>query len=377
MVVLDEGDEALEEERAPTWHAREVAIERARRCGARVDLVTPAPTVEAREVATELRRPPRPQERDGWPRLEAVDRREEPPGQGLLSGPLAAALHRALDDGGRAVCVLNRKGRARLLACVACAELARCERCGAATQEDDGGELVCPRDGTTRPKICLRCHATRMKAVRPGVARLRDDLAALLPRAAVDEVDTTTAAVPVVDVLVGTEAVLHRVPRAPERPVRLVAFCDFDQELLAPRVRAAEQAMWLLVRAARLVGSRTGPGRILVQTRLPDHEVVDAARRGDPTIASNVERDRRRRLGHPPFGAVAELSGAPAAVEALVGALHTVSGTTVSGPVEHGGRCRALVRAPSAAGLADALAETAGPARAKGRLRIAVDPMRL
>ena len=54
----------------------------------------------------------------------------------------------------------------------------------------------------------------------------------------------------------------------------LVAFLELDQELLAPRARAAEQALWLLVRAARLLGPRAAKGVLLLQTRLPEHEVV-------------------------------------------------------------------------------------------------------
>ena len=71
---------------------------------------------------------------------------------------------------------------------------------------------------------------------------------------------------------VGTEAVLHRVTEADA-----VAFLDFDQELLAPRYRAVEEALALLARAARLVGGRRPGARVLVQTRVPNHEVLDAA----------------------------------------------------------------------------------------------------
>src|SRR5262249_24550385 len=160
---------------------------------------------------------------------------------------LAHALHQAVDAGRRAVCVLNRRGRARLLACVTCTELARCERCGSLVNETDQGALRCASCGLERPKVCLHCHGTRVKALRPGVARVRDDLAALLPRTEVVEVDASTGDdLPDVPVYVGTEAVLHRLPPGPK--LGLVAFLDFDQELLAPRYRAAEQAMALLVR---------------------------------------------------------------------------------------------------------------------------------
>lgn len=377
IIVLDEADEALAEERAPTWHAREVAIERAARAGASVHLVGAAPTVEAAVAATASTRPTRPTEREGWPHVDVVDRREEPPGAGLLSGALADAFRRSLDGGMRAVALLNRTGRARLLACVNCGELTRCETCGAAVIERDATVLECPRDGTTRPVVCLSCHATRMKAIRPGVARLRDDVAALLPRATVIEVDATTESIPAADVLVGTEAVLHRLPMSSTHPVGTIAFCDFDQELAAPRPRAAEQAMTLLVRAARLVGPRSGSGRLLLQTRTPDHEVIEAAVTGDPTGALAAERARRMALGDPPFGGLAAISGTAEAVEALLGALVGIPTVAILGPITTGASQRALVRAERAATLCDALAETVMAARAHGRLRVDVDPLRL
>jgi len=106
-------------------------------------------------------------------------------------------------------------------------------------------------------------------------------------------------------VYVGTEAALHRVDRADT-----VAFLDFDREILAPRYRAAEQAMALLVRAARLVGPRQRGGRVLIQTFQARHEVVQAALHADPGRLVASERERRRMLGLPPFGAYAEISGA-------------------------------------------------------------------
>jgi primosomal protein N' (replication factor Y) len=372
VVVLDEADEALEDERAPTWNARDVALERAARAGAAVRVLTPAPSVDAVVAVGEPMNPPPPR---GWPGVEVVDQRDEEPGHGLLSAALADALRHTVQRGARAICVLNRRGRARLLACRTCTELARCEVCGATVeQRDEGGEeaLVCARCATTRPLVCLHCHGSTFRAVRPGITRVRDDLAALLPRTEVASVDATTDDVPDVRVLVGTEAVLHRTAGASGPPVGLVAYLELDQELLAPRARAAEQALWLLVRGARLLDER---GRLLVQTRVPTHEVVEAARRGDPMLVVAAELPRRQALQFPPFGGLAEVSGAAEAVAALCDAV-AGAGITVLGPVADGSR--ALVRASSAAALADALA-TPGidAARAKGRLRIDVDPRRV
>jgi len=365
VVVVDEGDEALEDERAPTWNARDVAFERARRVGAAVRVLTPAPTVDALVAVGE------PVGRAGrWPPVEVIDQRDEEPGHGVLSASLADALRHTVDRGARAVCVLNRRGRARLLACRTCRELARCERCGATVEQRDAG-FVCAHCGSARPSVCLHCHGSTFRAVRPGITRVRDDLAALLPRVEVASVDASSATVPDVPVLVGTEAVLHRATGA-SRSTGLVAYLELDQELLAPRARAAEQALWLLVRGARLLDD---PGRLLLQTRLPDHEVVQAARRSDPMAVAGAERTRRQALGFPPFGGLAEVSGAPDAVAAACAAV-AEAGATVLGPVADGSR--ALVRSPTVASLCDALAAPGvEAARTRGRLRIDVDPRRV
>jgi primosomal protein N' (replication factor Y) len=376
IIVLDEGDEALKEERAPTWHAREVALERARRAGARCTLVSPAPTLEAVTVAGSVEHPGRGVERDGWPRLEVVDLRDEPPGRGLFTDALTSALRAAVERGTRPVCVLNRTGRARLLTCGRCGRIAQCEVCEAAVVEDETG-FLCARCGATRPRICMHCHGTRFSARRAGITRIREEIAALLPRVSVAEVDAKTHGIPDADVLVGTEAVLHRV-RERRAPVDLVAFLEFDQELLATRYRAAEQALWLLVRAARVVGERRGPGRVLVQTRVPDHEVIAAARTGDATVVADAERARRRVLGFPPFGGLAEVSGARQAVDVACASLRPLSGLRVLGPTVTGASARALVQAPSTDVLCDALATVdLAPARARGRLRVEVDPLRV
>jgi primosomal protein N' (replication factor Y) (superfamily II helicase) len=376
IVVLDEGDEALKEERAPSWNARELALERARRTGSRCTLVSPAPTLEAEASAGPPARPTRPFERNGWPRVEVIDLRDEPPGRGLFSDALTAALHATVDRGARAVCVVNRKGRAQLLVCRQCGHIAQCEVCGAAVAETETG-FVCRRCGTDRPRVCLHCHSTRFSGRRPGVTRVREEMAALMSRVTVAEVDAATAALPPAEVLVGTEAVLHRADAAPAG-IELVAFLEFDQELLATRYRAAEQALWLLVRAGRVVGGRRGDGRVLVQTRVPEHDVIEAALAADPTIVADAERARRRILGFPPFGGLAELSGAPDAVDVACVALRSVDAVQLLGPIAVGTSSRALLQAESADALCDALAEIdLAPARERGRLRIDVDPLRV
>ncbi len=370
VVVLDEHDESHQSESSPTWSAREVAAERARRAGAACLWLSPCPSLEALAWAPMLA-PSRSEERRGWPVVDVIDRRqEEPLRAGLYSPRLVELLRRAAaghDGTGspRAVCVFNRKGRSALLACAGCSELARCERCQAAVGAGEGATVVCRHCAVTRPALCLACGRSRLKLLRPGVRRIREELEVLAGVPVVEITGDTDAAAVLADVpiVVGTEAVLHRGLR-PE----VVAFLDLDAELLAPRYRAGEQALALVARAARLLGGRAGGGRLVLQTRLPGHEVVQAALHADPGRVAAAEGKRRQALRFPPATAVALVSGPPA--PAYVDGLAQQAGVEVLGPSDG----RWLVRAPDHRTLCDALAAVARP---PGRLRIAVDPLRM
>jgi len=359
VVVLDEHDEALQEEASPTWHARDVVIERARRSGAAVLLVSPAPTLTALEWGR-LTKPPVERERSGWPIIEVIDRSEEEPWKRSL---VTSELIRHLRDPDRTVvCVSNTTGRARLLACRQCQELTRCERCDAAVMLDDGGNLVCPRCETVRPPVCLRCGAGRFANLRPGVTRLREELEAAANRPAVLVTGATAERPPPAGVYVGTEAALHRVERADT-----VAFLDFDREMLAPRYRAGEQAMSLLVRAARLVGPRGRGGRVLVQTFLPRHDVVQAALHADPGRLTAGERERRKMLMLPPYAAYGEIRGAGS--DEFVTTIPPTDGVSIVG-----GEGEYVARADDWMLLGRAI--NAGVRPPGARLRIAIDPPR-
>jgi primosomal protein N' (replication factor Y) len=357
IVVLDEHDDGLQDERTPTWHARDVAIERARRRDVPCVLVSPCPTVTALHWSgRRWLHPTLADERAGWPQVSIVDRTDEAPWQrSLISSPLITHLR---DPDKRVVCVHNTPGRSRLLACRSCHSLLVCERCEASVEQRDDGVLWCRRCGTERPPVCQHCGSGALANVKPGVGRLRDELEAAANRPVVAVTKDSPLVPGHAGVYVGTEAVLHRVAGAD-----VVAFLDLDAELLAPRYRAAEHAMALLVRAARLLGPRSAGGRLLVQTFTPRHPVIDAALFTDPGRLAKVEAARRRDLQLPPFSALARVSGAGAAE--FVGATGLQSAPDGDG---------LLVRAPAWDQLGPVLAATPRP---KGsRLRIEVDPAR-
>jgi primosomal protein N' (replication factor Y) len=361
VVVIDGHEESLAQEQAPTWNAWIVAAERAARAQVPCIVCSPCPSLELLDWADPVL-PSRSSERAGWAAIEIVDQRRLDPRAGLYSPRFVALLR----EGRRLLCVVNRKARARLAVCAACGEPARCERCGAAVVEETSNienttttVMRCPQCGSSRPPVCLECGSTRLRRLRPGVSRIREELQALAQRP-VGEVTGDSGVVPGEDALVGTEALLHRVESADA-----VAFLDFDQELLAPRYRAAEEALALIARASRVVDGRRRKGRILVQTRVPRHPALRSAVNADPAVLSQSEREVREALRLPPAAAVAMVSGdaAPAFLEGLSDMVE------VLGP----DRGRFLVRAPDHATLSDALA---GRPRPPGRLRIEVDPVR-
>jgi primosomal protein N' (replication factor Y) len=362
-VVLDAHDEAHREERAPTWSAVDVVVERGRRDGAPVMLVSPCPPLALTEgrslVVTD-----RAVERRGWPVVEVVDRTGDDPRTGLFGERMATAARAELDrPDGRVVCILNRTGRVRLQACKACGTLARCTLCGGAmAQAEASGLLGCGRCGESRPALCAVCDSAKLKVLRIGVSRAAEEVAALLGTVAVELSADSGASdgVGAARLVVGTEAALHRVDHA-----GLVVFLDFDQHLLAPRFGAGEEALALLARAARVVGARAGAGRVLVQTRIPGHEALRAAVHADPDLVADAEEPVRRQLGLPPFGALALLRGPGAPTYA--DGLRAVPGLEVSAVDTD----RILVRADDHTVLCDGLAATSRP---PDRLRVEVDP---
>ncbi len=315
-LILDAHASTLREEGAPTWSAFGVLRERCGRAGVPLLVATPCPTPELAHASSPVVAPGSVGRR-AWPVVTVCDLGDEDPRLGLLSDQLTRLCRRALAEDGpnpKVVVLLNRTGRSKLLVCRSCRAVAVCTRCEAAVQLT-AEQLSCPRCHATRPVVCQGCGATAMKQLRVGVTRLAEQLTALL-RAEVTEVTAATDTGPVGPVVVGTEAVLSRFRRC-----RLVVVADVDQHLVAPRMAAADEALALIVGAARMVGARSDAraGSLLLQTRLPQHRVVQGVVAGDVGGVLDHELEQRRRLGLPPYSAIARLRGpgARAAVAAL------------------------------------------------------------
>ena len=369
VVVIDEHDDSLREERTPTWHARDIAIERAQQLNISCVLVSALPSVAAKAWAGDRVLKSDDHETDSeWPTIALIDRTlDERWSNSLLSSEFIAELR---DHSRRIVAVLNTKGRARLLACASCKSLARCVQCDAAVEIGATGQFSCPRCSTQRPQVCAKCSSAKFLTLKPGVSKLREEIAQAAGRKLADVVEVTGAGDDAMAIdqtkmlFVGTEAALHRVHEADT-----VVFLDIDQELSAPRYRASEIVGSLLVHAARLVGRSERGGKVMVQTHSVDSPVLQAMAtlRIDQYLQSVSEMRNFMKL--PPFGALAQLSGTN-----IDDAIHELQ-KNVFVNVSAASDGSYLVKASDWQVLADALSEIEP---AKGvRLKVQVDPARV
>jgi len=326
IVVDEEHDGAFKQEDGVCYHARDMAVVRARLGAIPVVLASATPALEtvANVQAGRYRKLVLPDRHAGaaLPTIAAVDLRRHPPPRGRWLGPdLVAALTETAAAGEQAMLYLNRRGYAPLTLCRACGFRLRCPHCTAWLVEHRGaGRLICHHCGyaVRRPDSCPECGSEEgFTACGPGVERVAEEAALLFPdlRQAVMTSDTCggpAAAAALVgamaegrlDLLVGTQIVAkgYHFPR-----LTLVGVIDADLGLEGGDLRAAERTFQLLSQVAGRAGRAERPGRVLLQTWQPDHPVMRALVAGDRDGFMEREADMRRAALMPPFGRLAAL----------------------------------------------------------------------
>ena len=209
-----------------------------------------------------------------WPLVEVIDRGEEPPGGGVVMDAVKRALTVAVRREQSVFVLVNRRGYAPAMRCVACRTLRVCPTCGAAP----GRGPTCDRCGAANGP-CTNCGGERFQPLGAGVGRVVDELARVF--------DDAAAAAPAASpIQVGTERDLAAVSH-----VDVAVALDADGLLLAPNYRAEEEALRILTRTAAKVRGGSG-SRLVVQTAQPpssgDPGAARWSWRGGPAI------DRRR-----------------------------------------------------------------------------------
>ncbi len=327
LVVIDEEHEtAFKQEDGVVYHARDMAVVRARLSDAPAILVSATPSLETlANVEAGRYRHLRLAARHAGARLPdvaAIDLRDDAPERGrFLSPRLIAAVHETLAAGEQAMFFLNRRGYAPLTLCRACGHRLACPNCTAWLVEHRARRaLACHHCGHHEPipPECPICHAEGTLApIGPGVERITEEVAALFPDArrlvmASDTMPGPHAAGEAaraierreVDLIIGTQIVAKgwHFPH-----LTLVGVVDADLGLAGGDLRAAERTLQLLHQVAGRAGRAEAPGRVLLQTFSPEHPVMQALVAND--LAGFYARESEaRRPGHwPPYGRLAAL----------------------------------------------------------------------
>jgi primosomal protein N' (replication factor Y) len=308
IVVDEEHDPSYKQDSDPRYDARTVAAKRAALEGAVAVFgsATPRPeswqALERLELGGRLTGP--------LPPVRVVDLRRE---AGYpLSAPLLVELRAVVEQRGKAILLLNRRGVAPALHCRACGTTVGCPNCDVALVLHAGGSLRCHHCGYREPapETCPACGSAELARLGAGTQRLERELAREFPELDLIRLDADTAADPGLlaaalrrfaatdgAVLLGTQMVAKGHHFA---GVALAAVVDADTALALPDFRAEERTFQLLTQLAGRSG-RDAPGRVLVQTFQPDSRPIAYAARHDVPGFLAGELERRRALGYPPF----------------------------------------------------------------------------
>lgn len=393
IIVDEEHDASFKQEEGVRYHARDMALLRAYRARAVAVLGSATPSLESvmlvrRGKLEELKLPERAHREATMPAVTLVDIRRigaGPTGSRLVSIPLHRALDATLTAGEQAILFLNRRGFAPSVVCDACGTVEPCQACSVAltyhrgrskAPENDeqalrGGRLrchYCDYEGPL-PSACSACGATVLMLEGLGTERLEAIVAEAFPKARIARLDRDVASASKsqaildrmrageIDILVGTQMVTkgHDLPN-----VTLVGVVNADAALSLPDFRASERGFQLLVQVAGRAGRRDRPGRVLIQTRSPEHPAIRFAAKHD--VEGFLERELldRSEVGYPPFTRIG-LVRIDAADEDVARGTATQIAKSLKASAEVRGR-KVVVLGPAAAPIA----------RLRGRYRFRV-----
>ena len=321
LIILDEEQEhSYKSENTPRYHAREVAIWRGAKEGALVLLGSATPSIETMYRAktgvyglyTLYRRfNGRP-----LPRVEIVDMRRELElgNDGSLSIPLRQAMVDTHEAEKQTILLLNRRGASRALVCVDCREAPECPRCSQRlTYHSANDRLMCHYCGFSEPapRRCPKCGGP-LKPIGTGTQKVQQELSELFPemqtlRMDADTVSAVNTHEKILDrfqqeripVLIGTQMVAKGL-NLPQ--VTLVGVLDADLSLYAGGYRAGETTFNMLTQVVGRAGRGDTPGRAVIQTLAPEHQVIRLAAEQDYEGFYNLEIQLRRVQSAPPFG---------------------------------------------------------------------------
>ena len=369
LIIIDEEHEtSYKSENAPRYHAREVAIERARVNHASVVLGSATPSVESYYQAKngnykllELNRRVKDQK---LPECEIVDLREElrEGNRSILSTRLQELMEERLEKGEQTMLFLNRRGVSGFISCRACGYVVKCPHCDVSLSQHAGGRMVCHYCGyeEPQPKVCPSCGSKYLGGFKAGTQKIEELVKKRFPQASVLRMDYDTTrtkdsyekilqafANREADILIGTQMIVKGHDFA---NVTLVGVLAADMSLKVADFHASERTFQLLTQAVGRAGRGEKPGQAIIQTYDPEHFAIQTAKVQDYEAFYEQEIAYRGMLSYPPVSnlLVVHVMGGQ---ESLVARTANLIAEKLKSAITRSGR-RVLVVGPADASVA-------------------------
>ncbi|MGB0007246.1 MAG: primosomal protein N' [Candidatus Sulfotelmatobacter sp.] len=327
IIVDEEHDSSYKQEETPRYHARDVAVVRAKMANAVVVLGSATPSLESyfnakknKYVLVEL--PDRVEQRP-LPEVEIIDMRQEFQETGqeqVISRKLAAEIRDRLERKEQVMVLLNRRGYSPVVLCRTCGKKLECQNCAIAlTHHKREHKMICHYCGYTAPvpKACVHCGSEYVYFIGTGSEKLEELLHGMFPQARIARLDRDTVRghedfertlnalnQGELDILVGTQMIAkgHDI-----HGVTLVGVVGADSALGMPDFRAAERTFQLLTQVAGRAGRGQSPGKVILQTYFQDHYAVQYAAQHDFAGFYDKELRFRSWMHYPPYAALANV----------------------------------------------------------------------
>lgn len=328
LVVIDEEHEStFKQESVPRYHARDVAVMRAKLENIPILLGSATPSLESwanaeRGQYTLLQLPNRVENRP-LPEVVLVDLRYERRSGGkfsAISPTLERAMREALNAGGQVMLLLNRRGFSTHVHCPACGYVAVCPNCDLSlTFHRQRSSLMCHYCGHEQPpyRECPGCHQPSILYQGLGTEKLQAEIVEKFPDKVVQRMDSDTMSRPgshqrvldafregAIHILMGTQMIAKGL----DFPnVTLVGVVNADVGLHLPDFRAAERTFQLMAQVAGRAGRGEQGGKVLIQTFTPDHPSINLAATHDYLKFAELELAHRKEHQYPPYQRLARL----------------------------------------------------------------------
>ncbi|MBL90289.1 MAG: primosomal protein N' [Myxococcales bacterium] len=334
IIVDEEHDGSYKQDKSPRYHARDLALWRAKNENATILLGSATPSLESRHNVNTGKMQPlflrsRPGHATHLPKVEVIDlkaRKEhsttqfrdrattEGHGLAILSGPLKKSMEQNLKEGGQTLLFLNRRGYAAFVLCETCGHVSECSHCSVSlTYHRAQNALKCHQCGFSQSMItqCPECDSEAVIPLGLGTERVENEVRLHFPNAVTARLDRDVIRRPnelkkllermhagEIDILIGTQMLAkgHDFPN-----VTLVGVILAETALAFPDFRAAERTFQLLTQVAGRAGRREKEGRVLIQTFNPKHTAITLAAEHDVETFVSNEMQVRESRDLPPF----------------------------------------------------------------------------